>query len=106
MRDRLVRSAIIVAVAAVAIGAVISQPVTRKSAQTPAASVAAPAPAPIQKTPLGEPDLQGIWTDETDTPLQRLPKYAARSAFGEGRGVDPRTISTVTANDGERDPLQ
>jgi hypothetical protein len=27
-------------------------------------------------------------------------------AFAEGRGVDPRTISTVTANDGEPDPLQ
>jgi hypothetical protein len=23
------------------------------------------------KTPWGEPDLQGIWTDETDMPLQR-----------------------------------
>ena len=23
------------------------------------------------KTAWGEPDLQGIWTDETDTPLQR-----------------------------------
>jgi hypothetical protein len=28
------------------------------------------------------------------------------AAFAEGRGVDPRTISTVTANDGEPDPLQ
>ena len=27
-------------------------------------------------------------------------------AFAEGRGPDPRTISTVNAGDGERDPLQ
>jgi hypothetical protein len=27
-------------------------------------------------------------------------------AFAEGRGVDPRTISTTAGNDGERDPLQ
>src|SRR3984893_414962 len=27
-------------------------------------------------------------------------------AFAEGRGVDPRTISTIAVNDGERDPLQ
>ncbi len=27
------------------------------------------------KTSWGEPDLQGIWTVETDTPLQRSPKY-------------------------------
>ena len=33
----------------------------------------------FMKTPWGEPDLQGIWTDETDTPLQRSPKYGTRS---------------------------
>ena len=33
------------------------------------------------KTPWGEPDLQGIWTDETDTPLQRPPQYANREIF-------------------------
>jgi len=33
------------------------------------------------KTPWGEPDLQGIWTDETDTPLQRPPKYANQEFF-------------------------
>ena len=32
--------------------------------------------APVLKTPWGEPDLQGIWTDETETPLQRPAKYA------------------------------
>jgi hypothetical protein len=35
------------------------------------------------KTPWGEPDLQGIWTDETDTPLQRAPKYANQEFFTE-----------------------
>jgi hypothetical protein len=33
------------------------------------------------KTPWGEPDLQGIWTDETDTPLQRPPQYANLEFF-------------------------
>ncbi len=37
--------------------------------------------APALKTPWGEPDLQGIWTDETDTPLQRSPKYANQEFF-------------------------
>jgi len=32
-------------------------------------------------TPWGEPDLQGIWTDEHDTPLQRPTKYAGREFF-------------------------
>ncbi len=35
------------------------------------------------KTPWGEPDLQGIWTVETDTPLQRSPKYGTREHFTE-----------------------
>lgn len=33
------------------------------------------------KTPWGEPDLQGIWTVETDTPLQRSPKFADREFY-------------------------
>jgi len=59
---------------AAAVGAGVSVAVTPASAQAPSAS-----PAP--KTPWGEPDLQGIWTDETDTPLQRPAKYANQEFF-------------------------
>ena len=31
--------------------------------------------APALRTPWGEPDLQGIWTEEVDTPLQRPARY-------------------------------
>jgi hypothetical protein len=79
VHDRYSRSTIAVAIATVAVGAVISVSVTRTSAQAPAGSVAAPAAA--LKTPWGESDLQGIWTDETDTPLQRSPKYASQEFF-------------------------
>src|SRR5258707_3720794 len=48
-------------------------------AQAPAKSGAAQ--DSTVKTPWGEPDLQGIWTDETDTPLQRPPKYANQEFF-------------------------
>ena len=34
-------------------------------------------------TAWGAPDLQGIWTDEYDTPLQRAAKYAGREFFTE-----------------------
>jgi hypothetical protein len=51
----------------------------------PAASAQAPAAAPMLKTPWGEPDLQGVWTDETDTPLQRAPKYANQEFFTEAQ---------------------
>jgi len=33
------------------------------------------------KTPWGEPNLQGIWTDEHQTPLQRPAKYAGKEFF-------------------------
>jgi hypothetical protein len=67
-------SMIMVAMAAMA-GAVISAPVKSTQAQTPAATSQA------LKTPWGEPDLQGIWTDEFDTPLQRPAKYANQDFF-------------------------
>ena len=33
------------------------------------------------KTPWGDPNLQGIWTDDRDTPVQRPPEYAGREFF-------------------------
>jgi hypothetical protein len=39
------------------------------------------APASALKTSWGEPDLQGIWTVESDTPLQRSPKFANQEFF-------------------------
>jgi hypothetical protein len=83
MRDRFPGSMITVSVAAAAVGAVISVSVTRTSAQAPATSAAAPTPAP--KTAWGEPDLQGIWTDESDTPLQRPAKWADQEFFTEAQ---------------------
>ena len=86
MRDRLSSSMLTVAIATAAAGALVSVPVTRASAQVPAASVTPPAPA--LTTPWGEPDLQGIWTDETDTPLQRSPKFANQEFFTEVQRAD------------------
>src|SRR5215831_2434372 len=79
MRERFSGSMITVAVAGAAVGVVMSASITRASAQVAAASAANPAPA--LTTPWGEPDLQGIWTDETDTPLQRSPKYSSQEFF-------------------------
>jgi hypothetical protein len=59
-----------VAVAAAVAGAVISMSVTRTSAESP-----------VLNTPWGEPDLQGIWTYDSDTPLQRAPKYGNQEFF-------------------------
>ena len=40
------------------------------------------------KTPWGEPDLQGIWTAESDTPLQRPTKYANQEFFTEAQRAE------------------
>ncbi len=68
---------ILTAVAAATASAGVSLLFSPASAQAPAT------PAPALKTPWGEPDLQGIWTDETDTPLQRSPKFANQEFFTE-----------------------
>lgn len=44
-------------------------------------SPAATARQTVLRTVWGEPDLQGIWTDPTDTPLQRPAKYANQEFF-------------------------
>jgi hypothetical protein len=75
----IVTAAIAIAVAG---GTTLSVSVTRTFAQTPASSGAA------LKTAWGEPDLQGIWTDEFDTPLQRPAKYANQEFFTEGQRAE------------------
>jgi hypothetical protein len=82
MRDRFLRLRIMVAIVTAA-GAVIAASITPISAQAPAASITAP--APVLQTPWGEPDLQGIWTDETDTPLQRSPRFANQEYLTEAQ---------------------
>ena len=48
-------------------------------------SVKAPASGTALKTAWGEPDLQGIWTDQSDTPLERSAKYANQEFFTEAQ---------------------
>ena len=56
-------------------------PVAGQAARPTATAGAAATTGPAAKTPWGEPDLQGIWNDEYQTPLQRSPKYAAKEFF-------------------------
>jgi len=72
MRDRFSGSMVPAAITAAAVNAAISVFITGTSAQA-------------LKTSWGEPDLQGIWTDEFDTPLQRPPKYAKQEFFTEAQ---------------------
>jgi hypothetical protein len=75
MRTQLMK---LIGVTAVIVSAVVFfKPAQVTVAQeSPKAAVKPPAAAPVLKTLWGEPDLQGIWTDEFDTPLQRPAEYA------------------------------
>jgi hypothetical protein len=77
MRHLFSGSMIATAVALAAAGAGLSVLATRTSAESAAT-----------KTAWGEADLQGIWTDETDTPLQRSPKYAAQEFFTDAQRAE------------------
>jgi len=72
MRNRFLGPLTAAAMAAVAVAAVTAISLNGTFAQAPAQSL---------KTAWGEPDLQGIWTDETATPLQRSAKYANQEFF-------------------------
>jgi hypothetical protein len=54
-------------------------------AQAPAGSATVPSAATGLKTPWGEPDLQGIWTEEFDTPLQRPARFATQEFFTQAQ---------------------
>src|SRR5262249_35471878 len=97
MSERFADSMRNTAVVAAVAGAVALASVTRTPAQAPApASGASPAAAPVLKTTWGEPDLQGIWTDETTTPLQRPARYANQEFFTDAERAElDRTRSEI-----------
>jgi hypothetical protein len=87
MRTRLIKS--IGALAAILSVFVFFKPAQVTVAQEgPTASATAPKAAATLKTPWGEPDLQGIWMDESDTPLQRPAKYANQEFFTEAQRAE------------------
>jgi hypothetical protein len=56
------------------------------------------------KTPWGEPDLQGIWTRETEVPLQRPAKYADREFFtDEERAALDRQRTEIISREAAED---
>jgi hypothetical protein len=88
MRERLSGSTTRVAIAGTAVSIVslvslMLVSLTQAPAQAPTLTLTT-----TPTTPWGEPDLQGIWTDETDTPLQRSPKFANQEFFTEAQRAE------------------
>ena len=73
-----------VVVVLVAVALVVNLGLSRGvgQAQTPAApNQGTDEGGPAPRTPWGTPDLQGIWNDTYDTPLQRPSRYASKEFF-------------------------
>jgi hypothetical protein len=91
MLDRLSGSMLTGAVGAAAVLAAALSISMETSAQGPAITL---------KTAWGEPDLQGIWTVETDTPLQRSPRFANQEFFTEEQRAEfDKVRSTLRGRD-------
>jgi hypothetical protein len=54
------------------------------------------------ETPWGEPDLQGLWTDETDTPFQRPARFANQEFFTEEQRAEFDRIRSQNRGRDER----
>jgi len=83
MRRRLLEVLGVVAAILVVI-ALLRMAQTGVAGQAPAPGATAGTTAtsgPAPKTAWGDPDLQGIWTDDFQTPLQRAAKYANKELF-------------------------
>jgi hypothetical protein len=91
MRNGLLKAIGVMAVILLAL--VFFRPVQVTIAQEGPVPSAKPHATPITsaaalRTPWGEPDLQGIWMDESDTPLQRSPKYANQEFFTDAQRAE------------------
>ena len=62
--------------------------------------------APSARTPWGEPDLQGLWTSATLTPLERPGGMAEKTSLTdeEAAAMEQQTIESRVANDGKAPP--
>src|ERR1700720_4049631 len=104
MRTRLLKL-IVAAIVTISVLVLLKPTRVTTADQARAASVTTPPAAPVLKTPWGEPDLQGIWTDESDTPLQRPAKYANQEFFTEAQRAEldeARTAMLVRDRRSER----
>jgi hypothetical protein len=88
------------AVAAIAVAVV--------SAQTPASKPAAAAPkksTAIPRTPDGHPDLQGVWTNATITPMSRPAVFKDKATVtdAEAKAYEKKDLEVLNSQDGQSD---
>src|SRR5580692_8449173 len=98
MQNRCRASMMAIVAGAVAVSVGISAPIAWAQAERPVAS----APGAALKTPWGDPDLQGIWMEETDTPLQRPARFANQEYFTPEQRAQLDEVRAALAGKDER----
>jgi hypothetical protein len=91
------RVAAIVSIAAAAGLLLTVSPLMAQTAGAAATTVKPSTPKVAVKTPWGDPDLQGIWRDDYQTPLQRPAQYANQEFLTdqERKAVDDKLAATL-----------
>ncbi|HBX38775.1 MAG TPA: hypothetical protein DEG76_16470 [Pseudohongiella sp.] len=62
--------------------------------------------AELPRTPEGKPDLQGIWTNATQTPLERPERFGDRQAMSEEEALElqQRALAAEERGNAPSDP--
>ena len=61
-------------------------------------------PWAVPRTPDGKPDLQGNWTNETQTPLERMPKQSLTLTAEQAKAIEERAKFVEEYRDKASDP--
>ena len=94
-----------VAFVALIFGAAALNVKTVSGQQKPPASIAKPAPRWVMpRTPDGKPDLQGNWTNETQTPLERMGAQGGTLTDEQARKIEDRARFVEEYRDKASDP--
>src|SRR5262245_25211019 len=88
-----------------AVAMVIARVAMPLAQQAPAAkSAAKPAKWVVPRTPDGKPDLQGNWTNETQTPLERLGAQSGTLTDEQAAAIEKRALAVEQFRDRPSDP--
>src|SRR5258708_2460819 len=72
------------------------------SGQTRARTAAAPRTWTLERTPDGHPDFQGVWANNTVTPLQRPKQWEGKTRLTDAEIAELQTFAAqISENDGD-----